>query len=160
MILAENKILFSESDVKNMLQQIIEAYAILKKERIVHSDVNPGNILIGFDNKIKICDFEYSYKCNEEIENNNEPFIIPSLSKFEQFLAPELLFWCRKKSDKSESIRYDPFKSDIFSIGLCILFLVHSDFKDVFDIKGFNDYNTNIEMNIEKKKEIEEYQTC
>ena len=28
----------------------------------------------------------------EEIEKNNEPFIIPDLYKFEQFLTPELLF--------------------------------------------------------------------
>ena len=57
-IMNENKILFSESDIKNILQQIIEAYAILKKERIVHSDVHPGNILIGFDNRIRLIDFE------------------------------------------------------------------------------------------------------
>ena len=80
-----------EPELKIKLQQIIQAYDILKKERIVHSDVHPGNILIGFDNKIKLCDFEYSYKFIEEIQKNNEPLIMHDPNKFERFLALELL---------------------------------------------------------------------
>ena len=151
-IIKGNKILFSEREIKVMLQQIIEAYDILKKQKIVHSDVHPGNILIDFDNKAKLCDFEFSYKYIKEIEKNNEPLILPNQNKFTQFLAPELLFWSRKLSSKHEPIRYDPFKSDIFSIGLCILFLIHSDFKDVFDLKGFNDYNFDINSEADRKK--------
>ena len=143
-IIAGNKILLNERWIKIILQQIIEAYAILKKERIVHSDVHPGNILIGFDDIIKLCDFEFSYIYSEVIEKNNEPLSMPSLGVCKEFLAPELFFWSWKLSDKDICIRYDPFKSDIFSIGLCILFLVHSDFKDAFDVNGFNNYNFGI----------------
>ena len=50
-----------------------------------------------------------------------------------------------------ESIRYDPFKSDIFSAGLSILFLGHSDFKDTFDMIGFNDYTFDITSKEERK---------
>ena len=151
-ILNGNRILFSESDIKVILQQIIQAYAILKKERLCHSDVHPGNILIGFDSKVRLCDFEFSYQYNKEIEKTNEPLILPDPNKFEEFLAPELFFWARKLSDKYESIRYDPFKSDIFSVGLCILFLGHFDFKDKFDMKGFNDYTIDISDKEERKK--------
>ena len=70
---------------------------------------------------------------------------MPDSNRFEQFLAPEILFWARKLSDTEEKIRYDPFKSDIFSAGLSILFLSHSDFKDAFNMKGFNDYIFDIE---------------
>ena len=82
-ILKGNKILFTEREAKLIMQQILEAYSILKKERIVHSDVHPGNILIGHDNKIKLCDFEYSYKYTDVIEKNNEPFIMPKPYRFE-----------------------------------------------------------------------------
>ena len=94
-ILNGNRILFSEPDIKDILQQIIQAYAILKKERIVHSDVHPGNILIGFNNKIRLCDFESLYWYNEEIEKDDEPLIVPDPNVFQQFLAPEFLFWVK-----------------------------------------------------------------
>ena len=94
---------------------------------------------------------EFSYQYIEEIEKNNEPFMLPDPNKSEQFLAPELFFWARKLSDKYESIRYNPFKSDTFSVGLCILFLCHSDCKDAFDMKGFNDYAFDITAKAERK---------
>ena len=76
---------------------------------------------------------------------------MPDSNAFQQFLAPELLFWSKKLSNMNESIRYDPFKSDIFSVGLSVLFLVHADFKDVFDMKGFNDYTFDIVSKEERK---------
>ena len=63
-----------------------------------------------------------SYRFIEEIQKNNVLLIMPDPNKFERFLAPDLLIWARKLSDEHESIRYDSFKSGIFSIGLCILF--------------------------------------
>ena len=133
------------------MKQLIQAFAILKKEKIVHGDVHPGNILIGFDNKVRLCDFEFSYEYTEEIEKNNEPLIIPDPNVCLQFLAPELLLWANKLSDLHGSIRYDPFKSDIFSAGLCILFLGHSDFKYTFDMEGFNDYTFDITSKEERE---------
>ena len=76
---------------------------------------------------------------------------MPDPNAFQQFLAPELLFWAKKLSNKHERIRYDPFKSDIFSVGLSILFLGHADFKDAFDMKGFNDYTFDIKSKEERK---------
>ena len=149
-ILTGNQVLFTEPELKQMLQKILEACSILKKEKIVHSDVHPGNILIGFDNKIKICDFEYSYICTEEIIKDNEPLITPK-SHGRVFLAPELFFWSEKLSSKNEGIRFDPFKADIFSVGLCILFLIHPDFKDWFDLKEFNDYHASTVETPERK---------
>ena len=145
-ILEGNKILFNEREVKIMLQELIEIFVILKNEKIVHNDIHLGNILIGFDNKIKLCDFAFSYFYKESIEKDNIPRILPKLHKFEGFIATELYFWCRKLSDADEGIRYNPFKADIFSIGLCILFLIHPDFKDIKDFqnKKFDDFNAEI----------------
>ena len=67
------------------------------------------------------------------------------------FLAPELFFWSEKLSSKNEGIRFDPFKADIFSVGLCILFLIHPDFKDSFDLKEFNDYHASTVETPERK---------
>ena len=145
-IITGNYKFFNERNIILMLQQIIEAYAILKKEKIVHSDVHPGNILIGFDNYIKLCDFEFSTQYSEEINETTGAFIKPNCNQFEYFLAPELLFWREKLSSKQEKIIYDPFKSDIFSVGLCILFLIHPELKDPFAMKGFNNYNFDIDQ--------------
>ena len=54
------------------------------------------------------------------------------------------MFWSKTLSNKHECIRYDPFKNDIFSVGLSVLFLIHSDFRDPFDIKGFNYYTVDV----------------
>ena len=39
----------------------------------------------------------------------------------------------------------------IFSVGLSVLFLGHSDFKDAFDMRGFNDYTFDIISKEERK---------
>ena len=37
-----------------IFQQSLEAYSYLEQKNIVHNNVSPQNILIGFDHKIKL----------------------------------------------------------------------------------------------------------
>ena len=149
-LLTENKILFSEREMKKILQEILAAYKILKSYNLVHGDVSPNNILIGFDNIIKLCDFEHSYFYNEKITQGNEPYIYPMPYVNRNFLCPELFYWFNHLSYKHDMIRYDPFKSDIFSIGLSVLYIVDSNIKHTSDLYGLNDYNSSNKSGIMK----------
>ena len=129
-ILDDNKIMFGEREMKILLQQVLEAYKILRKLNIVHSDITPGKILIGFDDKIKLYGFGHSFIYEHEIISRNEPEFLPSQFNNDYFISPELHFWRHSKlAYMQERLKYNPFKSAIFSIGLCILYTIDSDIK-------------------------------
>ena len=133
-----DRIQFSERDFKVILSQLSEAFSILKSKRIVHGDVSPGNIGIGNDNYTKIIDFGNARLLLEEVGSPDFVFIKPNSRVSWEYIAPEVFFWGKYKEKlRIVEIRYDPFKADIFSLGLTLLSCLH------VEIRGLNDYNEN-----------------
>lgn len=108
-----------ERDMNIMFYNIIKAYFFLNDQNIVHYDISPYNILVKSPEDVKICDFNDCYK---SIKLNKGQFIKKTPGRWvtKPFLSPELMTWCRLSYDLGYLI-YDPFKSDLFSIGLCLL---------------------------------------
>ncbi|OMJ67717.1 hypothetical protein SteCoe_35043 [Stentor coeruleus] len=123
----------SEREAKILLFNIMKAYNTLYENKIVHSDVSPYNILVKSPEKVFLCDFSDSFICTEVTENNPFPTIWPKKNVTVDFLSPEKKSWSILFG--SNPISYDPFKSDVFSIGLCFL----NSFG--VDIKNLNDYD-------------------
>ena len=96
----------------------------LHNNNITHIDLKPENILIFTDFRIKISDFGLS-----KLINNT------SVSRFRTmtgvgtpaFMAPEILGRIRGVSPK-------PFKTDIYSLGLTVYYLMTMQYADMVEI--------------------------
>ncbi|EAR82137.2 kinase domain protein (macronuclear) [Tetrahymena thermophila SB210] len=84
-----------------------------------NKELSPNITLSSFTCRIKICDIGSAIKNNSSGEGNSV-----QLHRIEgtiPFLAPELF---KKYIKKEVTALYNPYKSDVFSLGLCILFLI------------------------------------
>ena len=52
----ETKESFPEEEIWSFLSQFCEGYKVLYNKKIIHRDIKPDNILIGFDQNYKISD--------------------------------------------------------------------------------------------------------
>jgi serine/threonine protein kinase len=107
-----------EEEIITILKQLSNALFCLQKKSIAHRDIKPENILI-FKNAenetvYKICDFgeakDYAY-----IRAKKQK----TLRGTELYMSP-ILFEGLK--NKIFDLKYNPYKSDVFSLGMCLLF--------------------------------------
>ena len=110
----ENKNFYTEGQLINILKSLIKTLSKLQQNKIAHRDIKPQNILI-VGNEYKICDFGEGKIINENNNNNNENMIRGT----ELYMSP-ILFNALKK--KKNVVFHNCFKSDVFSLGMCIFF--------------------------------------
>ena len=124
----------SSEEIKSVLLQLNNVFKEMNKKKIIHRDIKPSNILINIDklNKVTIKLSDYGSSINIDTYETK------SLSGTQVTMAPEVL----EKGIFSE-------KSDIWSLGITIYFML---FKD-FPFKGEQDYI--LLQNIKKNKDLE-----
>lgn len=127
--------------MKLLFCNLIKALHTLKENNIVHNDITPYNILIKSPKKIKICDFGESFVSTEKYEGSLFPLFWPSRWVSKLYLSPEMMTWYRF-NDTINFIKYDPYKSSVFSLGLCLLSVCN------INIKGLNLYGTSYNIHI------------
>ena len=116
---------FSEQKSYEFCIQIINAVYYLHSNNIIHRDIKPENILIGDDNKLKLCDFGWA----KELTLENRSTFCGTV----EYMAPEIV----------GSENYD-YSVDIWSLGILLYELL-------FGHSPFNaDSNKNIIFNIKK----------
>ena len=103
----------SESKAFDYFIQVVNAVYYLHNNNIIHRDIKPENILIGNDNKIKLCDFGWA----KELTLENRSTFCGTV----EYMAPEIV----------GSENYD-YSVDIWSLGILLYELLygHSPFKD------------------------------
>ena len=124
------KIFYSETDLINILKQLISALSFLQKKNISHRDIKPQNILI-FKNKIyKLTDFGEARKIGER--EKNKSLIQYSLKGTELYMSPLLFNGLRTGQI---DIKHNTYKSDVYSLGLCLLYAATTNEKTLFEIR-------------------------
>ena len=103
---------FSEYKAFEYFIQVVNAVYYLHNNNIIHRDIKPENILIGDDNKIKLCDFGWA----KELTLENRSTFCGTI----EYMAPEIV----------ENENYD-YGVDIWSLGILLYELLygHSPFK-------------------------------
>lgn len=104
---------------------------------VIHNDLKPGNILIGFDGSLKISDFGISYSPLRSVKlKGGSP----------AYMAPE---WIRSLLDGEKKVRPKE-TSDIYSLGVCL----HETLTDrrLFKAKGNLNRNQMLEQIYEQMK--------
>ena len=108
---------FSESQAFNYFIQVINAVYYLHSNNIIHRDIKPENILIGDDNKLKLCDFGWA----KELTLENRSTFCGTM----EYMAPEIV----------GSENYD-YSVDIWSLGILL-------YEMLFGHSPFNGKDTN-----------------
>jgi len=131
----EIKKFYKEEELMDILKIAVKTLAEMQKENISHRDIKPQNILIfNKENLIyKIADFGEA----KELKLNKQQ--LNTLRGTELYMSPILFFSLRNKTDNSSKINHNPFKSDLFSLGLCMLFASTLTFKSLYDIRELQD---------------------
>ncbi|OMJ66247.1 hypothetical protein SteCoe_36983 [Stentor coeruleus] len=119
----------SSRDMKLLFYNVIKAFHTLKENNIVHNDIKPHNILIKSSEEVKIIDYENSFRITKTYKDSDFPLYWLSKIATKQYISPELMT-IRSIKNTEGYIRYDPLKSDVFSLGLCFL--------DIFGIEIYN----------------------
>ena len=103
---------YKESELINMIKQLVEALYYLQKERnVAHRDIKPENILIFKNHLLKLADFG-------EAKVNNANKKKKTIRGTEFYMSP-ILYEGNLKS--KYDIQHNPFKSDVFSLGYCFI---------------------------------------
>ena len=119
---------YKENELIDLLKQIIKGFLYLQKKNIAHRDIKPQNILLFPDNKYKICDFGEA----KNIKNKTEQ---STLRGSELFMSP-LLYKGFKYNQKK--VVHNPYKSDVFSLGYCLLYAICLNIKILENIRELN----------------------
>ena len=104
--------------------------AFLQKQNISHRDIKPQNILVFKNNVYKVADFGEA----KQIENMTINLACNSLRGTELYMSPLLFNGLRTGQ---VDIRHNVFKSDVYSLGLCILFSGSLEMMSLYDIRKF-----------------------
>ena len=127
----KNKKYYKEAEIINLLKQIVKALSFLQKNNIAHRDVKPQNILVFPKNIYKIADFG-------EYRNINNKSNQLTLKGSELYMSPILYEGHKYKQKK---IIHNPYKSDVFSLGYCVLFAITLGVKLLDNIREIKDMN-------------------
>ena len=132
-ILYRNKIkkFYSENELLKIISSLITTFAQLQKENISHRDIKPQNILIFKDTETyKLADFGEA----KELISKDKPTDRQTLRGTELYMSP-ILFYALRGRQIIKYVNHNPYKSDLFSFGLCSLFAATLCFDSIYDIR-------------------------
>lgn len=105
---------------RSIFIQVLRALIFLKDLNLAHCDIKPENIVLNSDFEAKLIDFEFAFKTKKP---DSEMFVMCDIAcGSPSYLAPEI---------KEKKIPYNPYCSDIFSLGTTFINLILG--KDVFN---------------------------
>lgn len=134
---------YQENELFYILISLLNSLLVLKNEKkIAHCDLKPQNILfIPNPNNpqkylYKLADFGTSYCCQEGDEPSF-PFILFSkmIGYTEGYASPEIIMFLEKRKENPAcDFVYDPFKSDVFSLGIIMIELTALKINEISEI--------------------------
>ena len=137
---------YTEDELIDILSSLVSTFSSLQKKGISHRDVKPQNIVFFEKNKnrkknmYKITDFGEA-----KINKNKKVFNLGGFDKntskqtvrgTELYMSP-LLFNALRNTGEID-IQYNPYKSDVYSLGLCILLAASLSYIPLYQIREIN----------------------
>ena len=137
---------YTENELIDILASLVSTFSSLQKKGISHRDVKPQNIVFFEKNKnrkknmYKITDFGEA-----KINKNKKVFNVAGFDKntskqtvrgTELYMSP-LLFNALRNTGEID-IQYNPYKSDVYSLGLCILLAASLSYIPLYQIREIN----------------------
>ena len=127
----------SEKMAKFLFRQIILGIQHIHSKNVVHRDIKLENILIDFDNNVKICDFGIG----KVLENEDE--LLYDKCGTPMYMAPEIIL-------ANDDNGYKGFPVDIWSSGITLYIMLSGSLP--FNIKNKNNNKEDMALNSIKNK--------
>jgi hypothetical protein len=129
---------YSEEELIIILKNLIFTFAELQRHNISHRDIKPQNILLCSDNNLKIADFG---EAKEARNRNNIDTIRQTIRGTELYMSPILFDSLKTKKRNGKYILHNSYKSDVFSLGFCILLAATLKVDSLYVIREIKDMN-------------------
>ena len=117
---------YTQTELFDIIKQLITCYSLLQKNNISHRDVKPQNILI-INGLYKICDFGEA----RNISGKNG-YIHQPIRGSELYMSP-ILF--DALNNNQLDVLHNSYKSDAFSLGMCIFFAATLSYDSLYEIR-------------------------
>ena len=124
---------YSEKEIIAILKQLVSGLAFLQRNKIAHRDIKPQNILIYPNNIFKLADL------GEAKSVRINKMQMATLRGSELFMSPILYQGLKYKR---KNVGHNPYKSDMFSLGLCFLYALCLNIKVLDYIRDLEDMKT------------------
>ena len=122
---------YSEYELYQIIYQLVKTLSIMQINKITHRDIKPQNVLI-INEIYKLCDYGEA-----KIINGNE-LVIQNVRGSQLFMSP-ILFYAYKHN--ISKVMHNTYKSDVFSLGMCILLASCLTGYALYDIRELVDIN-------------------
>ena len=130
-ITSRNKtgIYYTEKEIINIMDQLISTLSLLEKNHITHRDIKPQNILI-FKGIYKLCDF------GEIRVLERDGLLVQRVRGSELYMSPILFYGLHRNLIQ---VRHNTYKSDVFSLGMCLFYALSLTYSGVDSIREVTD---------------------
>jgi hypothetical protein len=138
----KEKRFYKEEELINILTSLVNTFSILQEKGISHRDVKPQNIVYFTEDRYKnkniykITDFgeaKVKKKLNISDMNFDKNTSKQTLRGTELYMSP-LLFHALRNTGEID-IKYNPYRSDVFSLGLCMLLAACLSYIPLYEIR-------------------------
>ena len=136
---------YSEEELMKILSNLTTTLASLQKLGICHRDVKPQNILCFGKDNYKLSDFGEAKKKKKRKINGNCIYDFEgdtskqTVRGTELYMSP-ILFKALHDCPEID-LEYNAYKSDVFSLGFCMLLSSTLGFQALYDIRELYDYS-------------------
>ena len=132
----KNKRYYTEEELIIILKNLIYTFAELQRNNISHRDIKPQNILLCKNNSLKIADFG---EAKEARNRNNIDTMRQTIRGTELYMSPILFDSLKTKKRNGKYILHNSYKSDVFSLGFCILLAATLTVDSLYVIREIKD---------------------
>ena len=128
---------YTENELVLILKKLVNTFSTLQKANVTHRDIKPQNILVCTGGVLKIADFGEAKKI---INKNNDNTIKQTIRGTELYMSPILFNSLRNKTIYKYT-KHNTYKSDVFSLGYCMLLASTLSYKLLCEIREIKNMN-------------------
>jgi hypothetical protein len=120
---------YTEEELVSIMRQLTSALLFMKEKlNITHRDIKPQNVLIFEGGIFKLADFGEAKEI--KVKKN-----LNTLRGTELYMSPALYNGLKINKD---DVDHDPFKSDLFSLGFCLVYAATMNFNFLYELRNIN----------------------